>query len=89
MPNLRSVHSLGPRDLLENVQSFDGQVALKCETDYAEIVNSLNLPSLEDRMKILKQSLLYMIINNLAVFTEAPLKSCAVHYPYSTHYVHA
>jgi len=53
------------------------------------MLNSLNPPSLETRRKVLKLSLLYTIVNNLAVFLEAPnLLYSIVCYPYSTHYMH-
>jgi len=53
------------------------------DSECTEMLNSLNLPSLETRRKVLKLSLLYIIvymyviadtiINNLAVFPEVPV----------------
>ncbi len=74
-------------DILESVQRFASRVCLKnwsCE--YPEMLNSLNLPSLATRRKVINLSLMYKIANGLAMFPEAPLSS--VHHPYATRYVH-
>ena len=76
-------------DLVESVQRFAGRVCLKSwDIGYPEILNSLNLPSLETRRKVQKLILLYKFVNNLALFPEAPLTFCTVNYLYSTCNVH-
>ena len=76
-------------DLVESVQRFAGRVCLKSwDIGYPEILNSLNLPSLETRRKVQKLILLYKFVNNLALFPEAPLIFHTVNYPYSTRNVH-
>jgi len=52
-----------------------------------EMLNSLNLLSMESRRKIIKPPLLYKIANNLAAFTEDPFTSCVFWYLYSARYV--
>ena len=76
-------------DLVDSVQRFAGRVCLKSwDIGYPEILNSLNLPSLETRRKVQKLILLYKFVNNLALFPEAPLTFRTVNYPYSTRNVH-
>ena len=76
-------------DLTESVQRFAGRVCLKSwDIGYPEILNSLNLPSLETRRKVQKLTLLYKFVNNLAVFPETPLTFRTVNYSYSTRNVH-
>ena len=63
-------------NLLEKVQRFASRVCLKTwNMDYSEMLNSLDLPSLQTRRKVQKLSLLYKIINAEAEFPEAPLTS--------------
>ena len=67
--------------LLEGVQKFACKVCLKhWDWDYAEMLNLLNLPELQTRRKLLKLSLLYKFVNNLAFFPEAPLDHRDIYY---------
>ena len=67
--------------LLEGVQKFACKVCLKhWDWDYAEMLNLLNLPELQTRRKILKLSLLYKFVNNLAYFPEAPFDHRDIYY---------
>ena len=79
-PRLRDKIWVGPGD-----EARQGVLEI---LGYWEILNSLNLPSLETRRKVQKLTLLYKFVNNLAVFPEAPLTFRAVNYPYSTRNVH-
>lgn len=72
-------------NLLEKVQRFASRVCLKTwNMDYSEMLNSLDLPSLQTRRKVQKLSLLYKIINAEAEFPEAPLTSRTVSCWYPT-----
>ena len=67
--------------LLEGVQKFACKVCLKhWDWDYAEMLKLFNLPELQTRRKILKLSLLYKFVNNLAFFPEAPLDHRDIYY---------
>ena len=60
---IRDPYTAKDCDLVESVQRFAGRVCLKSWD--IEILNSLNLPSLETRRKVQKLTLLYKFVNNL------------------------